>query len=140
MMSKYHFFVAAVFVIMFGFYRTPLLIIPFMVGAVLVDFDHLVDFYLRERRLTLSVTELSETLLPFHHFILPFHSYEAIILSILLMPISPVLIGAFVAGLIVHMLFDAVTNGYPGAESFSLIYRIKNWGKEFGRNNTYQKF
>jgi hypothetical protein len=126
-MSKYHFFVAAIFVIMFGFYRTPILIIPFAFGVVLVDFDHQVDFFIRRKRFTLSVTELSNELEGYQHFILPLHSYEAIIISILLMPISPALIGAFANGLIIHMLFDAVTNGYPGAKSFSLIYRIKNW-------------
>jgi hypothetical protein len=131
LMAKYHFFVSVIFLIMFGFIWTPTLIIPFLLGAVLVDFDHQVDFFLRKKRFTLSVTELSETLAPYHHFILPFHSYEAIIFSILLMPISPMLIGAFVNGLIVHMLFDAISNGYPGAASFSLIYRIKNWRKEF---------
>ncbi len=135
MMARYHFFVAAIFVIAFGFYWTPILIIPFMLGAVLVDFDHQVDFFLLKKRITFSVTELStelsKDLTKTGRFILPFHSYEAIIISILIMPVSPDIIGAFSIGLILHMTFDVFTNGYPSAKSFSLIYRLKNWWKDF---------
>ena len=125
MMAKYHFIVAAISVFLFGFYWTPILIIPFMLGAVLVDFDHQIDFYLHRKRFTLSVTELSKELEGDAYFVLPLHSYEAIILTILALPLAPTLVGAFLIGLVIHMLFDAITNGYPSVRSLSLIYRVK---------------
>lgn len=127
MMARYHFIISSILVIAFGMYWTPALIIPFMIGGVLVDFDHQLDFFLIKKRFTLSVTELSKELEGTRHFLLPLHSYEAILAPIILAFIFPTysaIIMSFGIGLTIHMILDITFNGYPNAQCFSLTYRL----------------
>ena len=137
LMARYHFFVAVISIFPLGLFWNPPSIIPFMLGAVLIDCDHQIDFYLLKKRFTLSVTELSETLsednefAPGAKFVLPLHSYEAILSPLLLAPYLPIPISwtnAFASGVVIHMIFDILTNGYSSPISLSLTYRLmKRW-------------
>jgi len=109
--------------------RDPVILAGLFSGAVLIDFDHCFDFYLRFKRPTFSVTELSVGLAPYHKFILPFHSFEFLFCCALLTSfINSTFMAAFTAGVVIHWGFDIITNGYHDMpKSLSLVYRVKNW-------------
>jgi hypothetical protein len=114
---------------------SPYLFVPLFIGAVLVDFDHCIDFYLRFRRTTFSITELSESLANKPYFILPLHSVEFILFTLILTILTGNdFIFSFTIGFMIHIILDIITNGYPSISSLSLIYRIINWGKDVCSN------
>ena len=121
--------------IVFLFFKTPFLFIPFFIGGVLIDLDHCVDYYLRYRKPTFSHKELSDGLAPYKHFIVPFHSYEflfgsTIICGITQNPILP----SFIVGLYLHMILDIVFNRYESIQAFSLTYRLTHWWNDVCSN------
>jgi hypothetical protein len=104
------------------------LFIPFFTGGVLIDFDHCFDYYLRYRKPTFSMKALSDGLADRHHYIIPFHSYEVMIIMISLVYFADSPYVAYLsAGYFLHIFLDIIFNQYDGAMSLSLIYRVKNW-------------
>ena len=104
------------------------LFIPFFIGGVLIDFDHCFDYYLRYRKPTFSMKELSDGIAHRHHYIIPFHSYEVMLIMIALMSfIHSPYIAYLGAGYFLHIFLDIMFNHYDGIMSLSLIYRVKNW-------------
>jgi hypothetical protein len=117
-----------IYIMSYMFLSYPLLIIPFFIGGVLIDFDHCYDYYLRYRKPIFSVSELGNSLAPYHHFILPFHSYEfmfVVLLTCILIP-NPIII-SFAFGYSLHMALDITFNRYESVQALSLVYRITNW-------------
>ena len=133
MKARYHILTTVPFII--TYINNPSFFLPFFIGAVLIDFDHCVDFFLRFRRPTFSITELSESLALKPNFIIPLHSFEfAMLVSVLSLLTQNGTINAFTCGYMVHMFFDLNTNGYPSWSSLSLTYRIVKWGKKVCSN------
>lgn len=129
MKARYHFLVAVIVLVPLVIWESPSIIIPFLLGSVLIDCDHEIDFFIMKKRITFSVTELSKTLEGNEGTYLPLHSYEAIIISAILMHWHIFFFGIYF-GLIIHILSDILTNGFCGLLNLSFIYRvIKNTGR-----------
>ena len=127
MKARYHILTALPFLLMYS--NSPLLYLSLFTGAVLVDFDHCFDFFLRYRRPTFSITELSEKLAR-DKFIIPLHSLEfSLFVLVCYILTGNDIVLAFTQGYFVHMFFDVNTNGYPSLIATSVIYRTVKWGK-----------
>lgn len=139
MKSTHHMFSAVTVIVYDAVHSYNLLILPFIIGAVLIDVDHLFDFYLRYRRITFSVKELSESLAQYERFILPFHCIEFLCFSTLLSLISMnANIIYFTLGFFLHYALDVIFNGYSSVWQMSLLYRMFKWKVNFNarRNNS----
>lgn len=102
MKARYHFLVAVIVLVPLVIWESPSIIIPFLLGSVLIDCDHEIDFFIMKKRITFSVTELSKTLEGNEGTYLPLHSYEAIIISAILMHWHIFFFGIYF-GLIIHI-------------------------------------
>jgi len=125
-MSKYHMLTTIPF--LFYLWKTPIFFFFFFTGAVLIDFDHCVDFYLRFHRPTLSITELSQSLANRPEYLIPLHSIEFFFLILgSAFYLHNDNLWCFVTGFTVHYAFDILTNGYPNWKWLFLSYRITKW-------------
>jgi hypothetical protein len=130
MLSSHHTIIITAIFILFGPKDSMWfwLFIPFFIGGVLIDFDHCLDYYLRYRKPTFSLTELGDGLAGKEHYILPLHTIEFTLLCIGLMLFYPnIYIAYFTAGFIIHFCLDIIFNGFNGYKSLFLTYRLKNW-------------
>lgn len=124
-----------IYIITYFFLGNPFLVIPFFIGAVLIDFDHCFDYYLRYRKPVFSIKKLGDGLAPYKHFIVPLHSYEFAIYIVGLTIILPnTLMISFLAGYLLHMFLDIVFNRYESIEALSLAYRITYWWNDVCSN------
>jgi hypothetical protein len=132
MKSRYHILTALPFLLMYV--NDPILYLSLFTGAVLIDFDHCFDFFLRYRRPTFSITELSGKLAR-DKFIIPLHSMEfSLVVLVCYFLTRNDIVLAFARGYFVHMFFDVNTNGYPSLASMSVIYRAVKWGRDVCSN------
>ncbi len=96
--------------------------------GIFIDIDHQLDFYLLFGRFTWSITELSEELLEHNKptFFCPLHSWEFIILLVLLSCRFDMFIGATVS-VTIHLITDIMFNYREKQDllKFSCLYRAK---------------
>lgn len=120
-----------------------------LLSGIFIDIDHQLDFYLLFKRFTWSISELRDQLLEHntHTFFCPLHSWEFIILLVLLSYRFDVFIGA-VVGVTVHIAVDIIFNEYEAIQKYGVIAIFKRFFflsrvrrdlkkyKEFRRNYT----
>ena len=108
-----------------------------LIFGVFIDVDHQLDFYLLFGRFTWSITELSEQLKERNTpvFFCPLHSWEFIILLVLLSYWFDMFIGAVVS-VTVHLITDILFNYWEELDllRFSFLYRAR------GEMELYEEF
>ena len=94
-------------------------------AGVLVDADHLVDSWLKLRRLEWNPRALVEAIKGSGKLYLPLHALEwiAVVLLLLFVLPSPLTTG-LAAGYVTHMVLDVLFNGVP-VGLYAISYRSK---------------
>jgi len=136
MKSRYHIAVGAIIsALMYLYNYSYTWIFLFFVSTIFIDLDHLIDFYLETGRLTLNVTELSETLASRRYSLIPLHSIEVVVF-IMLISYFYLPLFAVSAGFIIHIYFDSRYNNNTTNNWLLLSFKIKNWKTDWnGCNN-----
>ena len=122
MKSKYHLFVSGVLALFWA--DRPFLAISCLLSGVLMDIDHLVDFYIFTNRITFNIDEMLETIKGKPQFFCPLHGLDSVLFLSLLLGFNEFSLG-LIMGMTTHIFFDVLTNDFPLKNMF-LIYRHIN--------------
>ena len=111
MKARYHVAVSATLSVPFLFVGEYWMALTCLLFGILIDIDHQLDFYLLFGRFTWNITELSEELEKHSKtmFFCPLHSWEFIILLVLLSYWFNMFVGAVVS-VTVHLITDMMFN------------------------------
>jgi len=133
MKSRHHVALSAALALLFLFIGEYWMVLTCLLFGIFIDVDHQLDFYLLFGRFTWSITELSEELKAhnestfFSTFFCPFHSWEFVILLVLLSRWFDMFVGAVVS-VTVHLVTDIMFN-VPEEERdllmFFFLYRAR---------------
>ena len=107
----------------------------FLMG-VFMDMDHLVDYWMETGKLTWKINELLDAIWKSELVFIPLHSWELLLVMMILTPTYPFLLGATM-GFLFHMIADLATN-HAKFEGFLIMYRVNvGWRKENVFENYY---
>ena len=115
-----------------GFYiwKDKRLILFAIAISMLIDLDHLIDYWLYLGHLSFNLREFlsGNYFCASKKFYVIFHGYEYSVILLFLAPIfkkyrAYLLIGAI--AILAHLLFDVISNNMP-FQSYSIIFRIIN--------------
>ena len=146
MLTKHHILLSTIISIPFYYIGEPWMALSCLFMGIFIDVDHQLDFYLLFGKFTMSINELNNELLEHNrdNFFCPLHSWEFMILLLILSIRFNVFIGAFV-GAFTHLLADILFNEQGPQDlflRFSFFYRARNQLKqyeEFRRNYSNKK-
>lgn len=141
MQSRYHIMLSGgVSLAIFIMVEDPFAALSCFIVGVFMDVDHLVDYWIMTGELTGNTTKLLNTIGPYELVFIPFHSWELLVVMMILTPVYPILWGSTI-GFFFHMLGDVMFN-HARLEGFLLMYRVNvGWRKEhvFERYHTDQE-
>jgi len=129
MTATKHVIISGITGIAFGYFmQSWLAFVSSFLGGILIDVDHIIDFYIRKKRISLSIKELENFCMKEKEgkMYLIFHSYELILALWLTAYFFPHVIWiGLLFGMSVHLILDQIFNNvYPWA--YFGCYRAKH--------------
>jgi hypothetical protein len=137
MMPKWHILASALLgLLVFTFTKSPAAAMACFISGTAIDLDHVLDYYLYSKRLTLNVAEISGFYGDFGKVIVVLHSYELLLIAGVVAYVSHtyLLFTGVAVGFMGHMLMDAFAYemkplsyffSYRMLNGFKLEYRQK---------------